>query len=431
MLIQFRFKNFASFKEETILDLRALSYKDKKNHVLKIGNNKVVKTHGIFGANASGKSNLVSALYFFESFVFNQFYNDGKREDDISRDERKVSIKNSLFRLSSEADNRQEFEILFYTNNTTYQYGFTLEFHNNMQEYSVLEEWLLANDRQIFERAYNRISAGRDYVSELKSISKAREDRLYIGILDYFGEGKVKSHIDTIKNYFKYNFNIYFELYVESSVKGLISPAFSGKKLYEDDDYRHKVEEFIRAADIGIKRIEIVLTHTDDDRKFYRIKTVHDVYDLEGGIVGEEVFDIEDESSGTIRYMAFIRSFLDSINNGGVFIVDELTARLHPVLAKFIVDLYQNEYNNKAQLIFTTHDVSLLNRDQFRRDEIAFVDKTVQGESTIYTMADLKVRSDASFLKDYLSGKYGAVPIIKDAEVLKTGAEDLYGTINQ
>ena len=119
MLIQFRFKNFASFKEETILDLRALSYKDKKNHVLKIGNNKVVKTHGIFGANASGKSNLVSALYFFESFVFNQFYNDGKREDDISRDERKVSIKNSLFRLSSEADNRQEFEILFYTNNTT------------------------------------------------------------------------------------------------------------------------------------------------------------------------------------------------------------------------------------------------------------------------------------------------------------------------
>ena len=155
------------------------------------------------------------------------------------------------------------------------------------------------------------------------------------------------------------------------------------------------------------------------------------MYDLEGGIVGEEVFDIEDESSGTIRYMAFIRSFLDSINNGGVFIVDELTARLHPVLAKFIVDLYQNEYNNKAQLIFTTHDVSLLNRDQFRRDEIAFVDKTVQGESTIYTMADLKVRSDASFLKDYLSGKYGAVPIIKDAEVLKTGAEDLYGTINQ
>jgi AAA15 family ATPase/GTPase len=75
--------------------------------------------------------------------------------------------------------------------------------------------------------------------------------------------------------------------------------------------------------------------------------------------------------------------------------------------------------------------VSLLNRDQFRRDEIAFVDKTVQGESTIYTMADLKVRSDASFLKDYLSGKYGAVPIIKDVEVLKTGAEDLYGTINQ
>ena len=109
MLIQFRFKNFASFKEEAILDLRALSYKDKKNHVLKVGNNKVVKTLGIFGANASGKSNLVSALYFFESFVFNQFYNEEKREDDINRSDRKISIKNSRYRLSSAIDNRQQF----------------------------------------------------------------------------------------------------------------------------------------------------------------------------------------------------------------------------------------------------------------------------------------------------------------------------------
>ena len=427
MLIQFRFKNFASFKEEAILDLRALSYKDKKNHVLRVGNNKVVKTLGIFGANASGKSNLVSALYFFESFVFNQFYNEEKREDDISRSDRKISIKNSRYRLSSASDNRQEFEILFYCDNTTYQYGFAIEYHKNMQDYSIIEEWLLANDKQIFERENNKISPGREYISELKSIAKAREDRLYIGILDYFGEGNVKYHIDSIKKYFKYNFNIYFELYIESSVKGFVSPAFSGKKLYEDEEYKRNVEGFIRAADIGIKRLEVVLIHTGENRTSYRIKTVHDVYSPEGNIVGEEIFDIEDESSGTIRYMAFIRSFLDSINNGGVFIVDELTARLHPVLAKFIVDLYQNENNDKAQLIFTTHDVSLMTRDQFRRDEIAFVDKSVQGESTIYTLADLRVRSDASFLKDYLSGKYGAVPIIKDAEFMTTGVEDLYG----
>ena len=207
--------------------------------------------------------------------------------------------------------------------------------------------------------------------------------------------------------------------------------SFSGKKLYEDKEYRHKVEEFIRAADIGIKQIKVDLIHSEEERTSYRIKTIHDVYDQEGNIVGEETFDIEDESSGTIRYMAFIRSFLDSINNGGVFIVDELTARLHPILAKFIVDLYQNEYNNKAQLIFTTHDVSLLNRNQFRRDEIAFVDKSAQGVSTVYTMADLKVRSDASFLKEYLSGKYGAVPIIKDSEFLTVGAEGLYGEIKK
>ena len=97
-------------------------------------------------------------------------------------------------------------------------------------------------------------------------------------------------------------------------------------------------------------------------------------------------------------------------------IVDEISARLHPVLTKFIVDLYQSEKNKKAQLIFTTHDISLMNRKQFRRDEIAFVDKNKRGESSIYTLADIRARSDASFSKDYLYGKYGAIPVIRDYE---------------
>lgn len=416
VLIQFRVKNFASFKNEAILDLRAVSYKDMKSHLIEVGKNKVVKTLGIYGANASGKSNLVSALYFFESFVFNQFYNEGTRDDDIDSNNRMLNIRHSLYRLSSESDSVQEFEIIFYQMNNTYQYGFSMECDKNSNKYSILEEWLLANDKPVFDRKTGYITAGTQYSSELKSITKVRNDRLYIGILDYFSEGNVKKHIDNIKEYLRVNFNVHFELYIESTVKGFAGYFYEWKRMYDNSEYRKKVEAFIKAADINIKELKISKSTSEDGRVMYRVKTIHSVYDPDGNIVGEEAFDIEDESSGTIRYMVFIQNFLNVINNGGVFIVDELTARLHPILAKFIVDLYQDENNKKAQLIFTTHDVSLLNRNQFRRDEVAFIDKSPYGESSIYTLADIKARPDASFSKEYLNGKYGAVPLVNESD---------------
>ena len=101
------------------------------------------------------------------------------------------------------------------------------------------------------------------------------------------------------------------------------------------------------------------------------------------------------------------------INTGGIFIVDEMSARLHPLLTKLIVDIFQDSSNKTAQLIFTTHDISLLNNNQFRRDEIVFADKNLKGESTLYSLSDLKIREDATFHKDYMQGKYGAIPIFE------------------
>ena len=109
------------------------------------------------------------------------------------------------------------------------------------------------------------------------------------------------------------------------------------------------------------------------------------------------------------------------INRGGVFIVDEMSARLHPLLTKLIVDIFQASKNESAQLIFTTHDISLLNHNQFRRDEVVFVDKNKMGESTLYALSDLKVREDATFNKDYLQGKYGAIPIFNYSELFGEG----------
>lgn len=420
MLIMFRVKNFASFKDEVILDMRAVSYKDMKSHVLESGKNKVVKTLAIYGKNASGKSNLISALYYFESFVYNQFFDAGNRDDEVDLGDRMPNVKRSTFKLSDQANDDSEFEILFRQNDRTYQYGFIIHDVPEEKKYSIKEEWLLVDDKQVFDRQQDTISFGKKYESELRKIDKQRQDRLYIGILDYFADGEVKKIVDEFKSYLKHQFNVHFELILEGSVKGLVSGVSFSKRIVEDEEYRKTIEKFIRVADVGIVGLSIEENkdETTKDRHPFEVKTVHHVYNEEGDIVREEKFDLNMESSGTIRYFSFIQYVLNIIERGGVFIVDEMSARLHPILTKFIVDLFQGKMNKEAQLIFTTHDISLMNRNQFRRDEIAFVEKDKRGKSTLYTLADISVRSDASFAKDYMAGKYGAIPVLSEEDDL-------------
>lgn len=416
MLIMFRVKNFASFKDEVVLDMRAVSYKDMKSHVLENGKNKVVKTLAIYGKNASGKSNLISALYYFESFVYNQFFDAGNREDEVDFGDRMPNVKRSTFKLSEHSSDDSEFEILFSYNNQSIQYGFVIQDIPNEKKYSIKEEWLLVDNKTVFDRGQDIILFGKKYETELKNIDKQRSDRLYIGVLDYFAEGKVKKIVDNFKDYLKNKFNVHFELILEGSVKGFVSGVGFSKRIVEDEGYRKTIEKFIKIADVGITGLSIE-ENTDKKTKDihpYEVKTIHDVYDDNGNVVRQEKFDLNMESSGTIRYFSFIQYILNIIEEGGVFIVDEMTARLHPILTKFIVDLFQGKMNKEAQLIFTTHDISIMNRKQFRRDEIAFVEKNNMGASNLYTLADIKARSDASFSKDYMAGKYGAIPVFPD-----------------
>ncbi|MBQ2802149.1 MAG: ATP-binding protein [Lachnospiraceae bacterium] len=402
-----------------ILDMRAISYKDMKNHVLQIGKNKVVKTLAVFGKNASGKSNLISALYYFESFVYNQFFDAGNRDDEVDLGDRMPNVKRSTFKLGEEVNNDSEFEILFTQNDKTYQYGFVIHDIPVEKKYSIKEEWLLVDDKIVFERQEEGISFGKKYEDELKGIDKQRQDRLYIGILDYFAEGEVKKIVDEFKAYLKHKFNVHFELILEGSVKGLVSGVSFLNRILEDKEYRKTIEKFIRVADVGIVGLSIEENKNEKtkDRHPYEVKTIHNVYNDNGEIIRQEKFELNMESSGTNRYFSLIQYILNIIQDGGVFIVDEMSARLHPILTKFIVDLFQGKMNKEAQLIFTTHDISLMNKKQFRRDEIAFVEKNKKGESVLYTLADIKARADASFAKDYMAGKYGAIPVLSDNDI--------------
>ena len=216
---------------------------------------------------------------------------------------------------------------------------------------------------------------------------------------------------------------MFTEILFESTVKGLAGMVGLSKKLVSNKIYRKKVEHYLRLVDVGIKRLDVQTEMIFDERtgkkkKEKVIRTVHDIYDESGNAVGEKFFDLSQESTGTLRFLAYIQNIIEMISNGGVFIVDEMSARLHPLLAKLIVDIFCSSQNKKAQLIFTTHDISLLNNHQFRRDEVVFIDKNERGESSLYALSDLKVREDATFHKDYLQGKYGAIPIFDYDDIL-------------
>lgn len=417
MLIMFKVKNHTSFKNESILDLRATSYTQHPTHIIKTStpNINVLKTTAIYGANASGKSNFISAMYFFKNYIFSQFIS--KNEDIMADGSTKESMLLEPFLLTDDKEVPSEFEIIFIHNNKQIQFGF------ECLKNKILNEWYYIDDKKVYERENeNILTYGKPYSDKLAIYNKVPSERLYISVLEYFLEDTDKKEIigDFIE-FFSTEFNVFSEILFESSVKKIAGAATISKKLLEDKNFRKKVEEYLSKIDIGIKKLTVAtIDHQKDNGKIIKqkiIKTVHDIYNDQGKVIGEKEFGLNQESTGTIRFLGYIQNVIEMINRGGVFIVDEMSARLHPLLTKLIVDIFQASKNESAQLIFTTHDISLLNHNQFRRDEVVFVDKNKMGESTLYALSDLKVREDATFNKDYLQGKYGAIPIFNYSEL--------------
>lgn len=314
------------------------------------------------------------------------------------------------FLLTNTVNNEMEYEMVFYNNGYVFQYGYVID------EDIICSEWLYVNDILVFDRDKEKIEFGDEYQKILEKYDKSRKDRLYIGVIDYFvSDEKMVDIMNSFKKFFIQKLHIYTNVFVDISVKGFSYNTLEKCKMNDDDTLRKKVVDYVKKIDVGIKDILIDKKNIGSDKQLNLSYAVHDVYNDDGEISGTKILDFNFESSGTIRFISIIEEVILILERGGVFIVDELSARLHPIITKFIIDLFQSEVNiNNVQLIFTTHDVFQMNKEQFRRDEIVLVDKNEQGISKIYALSDLDVRSDASFDKDYIKGKYGALPIVKD-----------------
>jgi len=364
----------------------------------------LLKTAAIYGANASGKSNLVKALYFMKRYILNSVNNLNG------------TINVEPFMLSSECDNEPAyFNISFLHEDILYNYGFRIT-----QE-EVLSEWLTYTGRKkgkLFERTGDKYTFGSYFKNGKRLVKFVRKNSLLLTVAAQLNETYSLKVID----WFTHKLHFIHGLFEDYSV-------FTINKL-QDKEFKKKLLNLLSLADIDISDIlvykikgeKLIETLPEDikfqlskeiplEHEFVNLSSVHNKYDKQNQICGEVVFDFENaESEGTKKFLKLAGPLLDVIENSRTLVIDELDTRLHPLLTKSFIQLFNSFKNEKSQLIFTTHDTGLLDRKVLRRDQIWFAQKNEYGVTDLYCLLKLKIRSDASYEKDYVSGKYGAVP---------------------
>lgn len=401
MLLEFTVGNFLSFKEKKTFSLEASSITEYKDNVVEEGKYKILRSAVIYGANSSGKSNFIKAL----EFMVNTVKNSSKLN---STD--KLNVK--PFLLNNKTENLPtHFEILFTKFGNRYRYGFELD--ND----KIHEEWLYILNRNskketlYFIRNINGIGVS-DIFEEAKSfIENTRDNGLFLSLLDQLNIEIAKD----IMGSFSF-------VYVQSGLEHERSISMTSA-LHENDDYEDIVDKFINRLNLGFKKFII---ESDSNKSFKkRINTIHNIFDDKGNKVGEREFKLIDhESSGTNKLFDISGYIALTLYFGLQLFIDELDAKLHPILTQEIIKLFNNPETNpkKAQLVFTTHDTNLLGAKLFRRDQIWFAEKNEFEATDLYSLLEFKdeegntIRKDRSFEKDYIMGRYGAIPYISNIQ---------------
>lgn len=405
MLLQFRFKNYKSFKDETILDMMATPIKELNNHLIDVNGNKILPVASVFGANASGKSNLFLALNKMRNLVIS------------SKDENSESfMKNSPFIFNSDSRKQAtEFEVSIYCkeDQKEYRYGFTIG--ND----GIEEEWLFnklfkknttAKENCIFYRNKSKVTIGKvneKNRKELKYISEMIDNKLLI--MTEIGKRKKSNY-----SFIHYWFCIVFMVDFADERQERLFQNQIVQMLETNPKNKEKIMMFLHEFDEAIVDLKVRKILNQDLEEKYSLFSVHKMDD-------DNAVEIpfESESNGTRKIFVIAFMILMILEHGGVCFFDELDTKLHPLILRKILHLFVDKETNKgnAQLVFSSHNLVCLDSSDLRRDEIWFVEKNNQ-ISTLYSLYDFKenqstIRSDLSFGKHYLNGRFGAVPFQK------------------
>ena len=409
MLIRFAFKNFKSFKEENVLDMEATSLKEHEYNVAKTDQVNLLKVAAIYGANASGKTNVLQAFDYMKKRIL--VSDDSKKNSPIDEDNvYSFMINNEPISL--------EVEILA-KNNKIYKYGF------DVLKDSIVSEWLYIKKinkfYSIFEREKNNVTMKSN--NKISGLANIDERTLFLNIY---------SKIDKDNE----DFNNVYDWFVNANYLDLGNPRFEdfintriSLKILSDEKYKKELLRFIKTFDSGIEGIKTTpnsLEEVQNNNRVVKVELIHRGDDNE-----LKALPLELESNGTRKMFHLFDFFMDALRNGMVLFIDELDAKLHPLLTRYIINLFHNTKTNigNGQLIYSTHDTVNLNKETFRRDEIWFTEKNRDGVSELYALSDYilddeddektgkKVRNDATYNKDYLTGRYGAIPVLEEFEI--------------
>lgn len=423
MLLQFNFKNYKSFRDGATLDMSATKITEFSDRVISIGNEKVLPVAAIFGANASGKSNVQEAFRFMATYVVQSFAFGGESTD--VRGKRRF-LNSTPFLFDADSSNAEStFEVYFIDSEEhgakTYNYGFVID------KNGVAEEWLNYTSKS--SRGKFRTIFYRDVKSnelDLSGLPEKNRENIEVALeretLVVSLGAKLKiSRLKFIRDWFvNLNFADYGGPFENLIMSRLIPNGFDS-----DKNVRKNVVKYLSAFDDSIVDfiVEKAPDDKDDEDEHFKIEAVHKMVNSSKTVS----IPLNEESAGTLKMFSLYPVFFETLTVGSVLFIDELNARLHPLLVRsFIIAFLDPEINvNHAQLVFTSHDSWQLNSNLLRRDEIWFTEKDHDGISTLYSLADfldndgLKIRKDENYEKNYLLGKYGAIPSLKSLDIFR------------
>ncbi len=422
MLVNFTFQNFRSFRDEKTLSMEAGSIKELQESVIQKESYRLLPAAVMYGANSSGKSNVLLALMTMRSVLLGSVRLNPN--DELNFQPFKLDL------ISAKAPT--SFEIQFLLDDVKYRYGFDYD------KTHICKEWLYEKcsgqrEFNLFLRIDNEFEVSKARFPEgLGKEGSTPSNRLFVSlvaqlngaksmrILDWFNNCNFLSGMDS-QGYEGFTLQM-FSNHLEGCKQALdffhhtqlgFNELLVTEKSFSDETFssRTQIPEALRSK----------LMEELKGKKIMEAKTTHNVYDEQGNVSGIGTFDKDEmESEGTKKVIEMSGPIFDTLRLGKVLIVDELDAKLHPLLTRSILQLFMNPEANAhgAQLIFATHDTNLFNLAYLRRDQIWFTEKDKTESTDLYSLLEFKdengtkIRNDRSVQKDYINGRYGAIPFL-------------------
>ena len=378
----------------------------------------LLRSLALYGANSSGKSNLVSAMHTMARCVLLSVKLNDNEE-----------LEYDPFLLLKGNDSPTMFEIVFLKGDYYYRYGFRY----NLER--IVDEWLFrkttprSKEQMLFVRNEEGICVDENNFPEGAGYEeKTNDNRLFLSLCQQLG-GEISRQVIS---WFQSDFNVI------SGLNNQQYRAYSKLFFHKKESLSAEALDFFQKLRLGFNNI---LTHEEDPnipqdlptelkaifqretqgKKNIELDSVHNVYSEKGKVIGTINFSFEDrESSGTNKLFDLSGPIFETLYSGAVLVIDELDAKMHPLISQYIIELFNNPETNpkNAQLIFTTHDTHLLSQKILRRDQIWFTEKDAKEQTDLYSLMDIvlpdgtKPRNDANYERNYIAGRYGAIPYI-------------------